>query len=263
MCILPGPPSSPNAFPTGPPRAASALHFSKPQTRLRRSVPSDTAPSEGRGQMKGVSSTRSPLSHGPRPGHVPAAAAHARMSQPPTGPSENISWQPEAAGLAKPQLFTWSTGCRGHGDGERDRELFTSDSSDPRAGPLPAQHPSLDLPTTRDYPRWTKFFRERGGMFAPFWIDTRGGSVHPPPSTPQPRALLASPASWRAKAAGPAPSHRCLGCGSVLGLLTEPRRAGDGARHWLCPGARHPASPHLCLCSPLQRHLRNAQSLLS
>lgn len=114
-------------------------------------MPSDTAPSEGRRQMKGVSSTRSPLSHGPRPGHVPAAAAHARMSQPPTGPSENISWQPEAAGLAKPQLFTWSTGCRGHGDGERDRELFTSDSSDPRAGPLPAQQPSLDLPTTRDY----------------------------------------------------------------------------------------------------------------
>lgn len=109
-------------------------------------MPSDTAPSEGRGQMKGVSSTRSPLSHGPRPGHVPAAAAHARMSQPPTGPSENISWQPEAAGLAKPQLFTWSTGCRGHGDGERDRELFTSDSSDPRAGLSPLNTPPWTCP---------------------------------------------------------------------------------------------------------------------
>lgn len=85
MCFLPGPPSSPNAFPAGPLRAASALRFSKPQTRLRRSVPSGTVPSEGRGQMKGVSSTRSPLSHGPRPGHVPAAAARARMSQPPPG----------------------------------------------------------------------------------------------------------------------------------------------------------------------------------
>lgn len=121
----------------------------------------------------------------------------------------------------------------------------------------------LNSPPWTCPPQGTIFFRERGGMFAPFWIDTRGGSVHPPPSTPQPRALLASPASWRAKVAGPAPSHRCLGCGSVLGLLTEPRRAGDGAQHWLCPGARHPASPHLCLCSPLQRHLRNAQSLLS
>lgn len=79
VCFLPGAPSFPNALPTGRLRAASALHFSKPQTR--RSVPSDTVPSEGHGQtgtgqMKGVSSTQSLLSHGPHRGHVPAAASH-------------------------------------------------------------------------------------------------------------------------------------------------------------------------------------------
>lgn len=165
MCFLPGTPSFPNALPTGRLRAASALHFSKPQTR--RSVPSDTVPSEGHGQtgtgqMKGVSSTQSLLSHGPHRGHVPAAAPHPRMSQPQVEPSENISWQPETASLAKLQLFTWSTGYGGHDDGERDSELLTQDSSNPRPRPLPPQQPSLDFPTTRHYLRQTNFFREEG-----------------------------------------------------------------------------------------------------
>lgn len=128
---------------------------------------SDTMPSEGRGQtgtgqMKGVSSTQSLLSHGPRLGHVPAAAPHPRMSQPQIEPSKNISWQPETASLAKLQLFTWSTGYRGHDDGERDSALLTQDSSNPRPRPLPPQQPSPDFPPTRHYHRESKFFREEG-----------------------------------------------------------------------------------------------------